>query len=41
MSLSVPLQTTPESDLVRCFDPDAVGETLRGGGACVAVSDLT
>src|SRR5450756_810561 len=33
MSLPVSLQTTPESDLIWCFDPDAVGETLRGGRA--------
>ena len=33
MSLPVSLQTTPESNLVWCFDPDAVGETPRGGRA--------
>jgi hypothetical protein len=38
MSLPIPLQTTAESDLVWCFDPDAVGETLRGGGACAGES---
>jgi hypothetical protein len=30
MSLPVPLQATPLPDLVGCFDPDAVSETIRG-----------
>lgn len=29
MSFAISLQTTPEPDFVRCFDPDAVGETIR------------
>ena len=31
MGFPISLQTTPEPDFVGCFDPDAVGETIRSG----------
>jgi len=33
MSIPIPLQATPQSDLVSCFDPDTVSEAICDRGA--------